>query len=42
MLCCIVGAILIVKFVVNYKEIKSFLGFEEKEKTDREGYGYDD
>ncbi len=42
MLCCIVGAILIAKFVINFKEIKSFLGFEEKEELDREGYGYDD
>lgn len=42
MLCCIVGAILIAKFVINYKEIKEFLGFEGKEELDREGYGYED
>ncbi len=42
MLCCIVGAILIARFVVNFKDIKNFLGFEEEETTDRDGYGYED
>lgn len=41
MLCCLAGAILIAKFVVNYKDIKRFLGFEE-DAHDREGYGYED
>lgn len=42
MLCCIAGAILIARFVIDWKEIRSFLGWEEKEARDREGYGYED
>ena len=42
MLCCEIGLILVARFVINYGEIRSFLGYEAKEETDREGYGYED
>lgn len=42
MLCCIMSAFLIAKFIINWKEIKHFLGFEEKDPCDREGYPYED
>lgn len=42
MLCCVVGAILIARFVINFREIKRFLGFREKEKADKDGYEYED
>ncbi len=42
MLCCIMSALLIAKFIINWKEIRRFLGFEEKEVCDREGYPYEE
>ena len=42
MLCCVIGLILVARFVVNYGEIRRFLGYEAKEEKDREGYGYED
>ena len=42
MLCCIMSALLIAKFIINWKEIRRFLGFEEKEVCNREGYPYEE
>ena len=38
----VIGLILVARFVVNYGEIRRFLGYEAKEEKDREGYGYED
>ncbi len=42
MLCCVAGAILIVKFVINFREIKDFLGFGKEKECDADGYEYED
>lgn len=42
MLCCIIGALLIARFVVNLRQIKHFLGYEKADIRDRDGYGYED